>query len=155
MIVAPLNEAAVQAAATPNMKKAFAFLAGLSGRELADGRVDIDGEKVFALVQSYQSVAPGEAILLEAHHKYIDVQYMVAGREVIGWASTDRLDVSQPYDEAKEAWFGELPAASATLVRLVAGDAAVFYPTDGHAPRLADGAPAAVKKIVVKVAVGS
>jgi len=38
-------------------------------------------------------------------------------------------------------------------VHLIAGELAVLYPDDGHAPRLAAGAPSPVFKIVVKVAV--
>jgi YhcH/YjgK/YiaL family protein len=117
--------------------------------------VEIDGDRVFALVQSYQTVAAGDPVLCEAHRKYIDVQYVAAGEEVIGWASTGRLTITADYDQAKEAWFGTLPPADTTFVRLAAGELAVLYPTDGHAPRLAAGAPAAVKKIVVKVAVES
>jgi beta-galactosidase beta subunit len=38
-------------------------------------------------------------------------------------------------------------------VLLQAGQAAVFYPEDAHAPRLAAGKISSVMKIVVKVAV--
>jgi len=155
MIVAELGHIAGQIAPTPNLQKALSFLRQVRGAELPDGRVEIDGERVFALVQSCQTVAADDPIHFEAHRKYIDVQYVVAGEEVIGWASTGRLSVTADYDEAKEAWFGALAADDTTFVRLAAGELAVLYPTDGHAPRLAAGAPAAVKKIVIKVAVES
>ena len=153
MIVAKLEHMTGQIAPTPNMERALDFLRQVRGRDLPDGRVEIDGDRVFALVQSYQTVAPGDPVLCEAHRKYVDVQYVAAGREVIGWASADHLTVTEAYDEAKEAWFGAIPVADTTFVRLAAGELAVLCPTDGHAPRLAAGAPAGVKKIVVKVAV--
>ena len=155
MIVAKLDDIMTQIAPTPNMQRALDFLRQAPGADLPDGRVEIDGDRVFALVQSYQTVAAGDPVLCEAHRKYIDVQYVAAGQEIIGWASAGHLTVAADYDEAKEAWFGTLPAADTTFVRLAAGELAVLYPTDGHAPRLAAGAPAAVKKIVVKVAVES
>ena len=155
MIVAELEHLTGQIAPTPNMQRALDFLRQAHGSRLPDGKVEIDGNRVFALVQSYETVAASDPILFEAHRKYIDVQYVAAGQEIIGWASTGRLDVTARYDEVNEAWFGTLPAASTTFVRLTAGELAVLYPTDGHAPRLAADAPAAVKKIVVKVAVES
>jgi YhcH/YjgK/YiaL family protein len=115
---------------------------------LTDGRVEIDGDKVYALVQSYETVATDEP-RFEAHRKYLDVQYLASGEEVIGWASIDRLIVGVPYDEAKDASLGRVSPP----VRLSSGQLAVLYPADAHAPKLAAGAPAPVKKIVVKVAV--
>ena len=57
-----------------------------------------------------------------------------------------------PYDAAKDAWLGTVPAAEITPVRLSAGQLAVLYPADAHAPKRAAGAPVPVSKIVVKVA---
>ncbi len=155
MIAAKLHQMRAQSAWTPNMAKALDFLAQMEIADLADGRVEIDGDAVYALVQSYETSGAGDPVMLEVHKRYIDVQFVVHGQEVIAWVPTDRLPVSAEYDEAKEAWFGVIPAADATFVRLAAGEAGVFYPTDGHAPRLAAGAPGPVKKIVVKVAVES
>jgi biofilm protein TabA len=155
MIMAELEHITGQIAPTPNMQRALDFLRQAHGSSLPDGKVEIDGDRVFALVQSYETVAVSDPVLFEAHREYIDVQYVAAGQEIIGWASTGRLTVTAAYDEANEAWFGALAAADTTFVRLAAGELAVLYPSDGHAPRLATGAPAAVKKIVVKVAVES
>jgi biofilm protein TabA len=153
MIVATLDNLAVQMAPTPNLLRALGFLRQVYGTELPDGKVEIDGEDVFAFVQSYQTIAQGDPVVCEVHRKYIDVQYVAAGEEFIAWAPIEDLAVTKPYDEAGDAWLGTAPAASCTLVRLCAGQLALLYPTDGHAPRLATGAPAPVQKIVVKVAV--
>ena len=72
---------------------------------------------------------------------------------MIGWARIDRATVTIPYDPAKDAWLGTVPADEITSVRLAAGQLAVLYPTDTHTPRHAAGAAMAVKKIVVKVTV--
>ena len=39
-----------------------------------------------------------------------------------------------PYDPAKDAWLGTVPTDEITPVRLAAGQLAVLYPTDAHAP---------------------
>ena len=153
MIVAKLDDIMTQIAPTPNMQRALDFLRQAPGADLPDGRIEIAGDSVFALVQSYQTAPASDPVIFEAHRRYIDVQYMVAGDEVLAWASADHLTVTQMYNPASEAWLGTAPASDTTFVRLAAGELAVLYPTDGHAPRVAAGAPAAVKKIVVKVAV--
>lgn len=151
MIVAALREAESQAPPAPGLRKAFAFLRRPDVSALADGRHDIDGDRVFALVQRY-GTAVEAAPRFEAHRRYVDVQYLVAGEEVIGWAPLARLTVTEPYDEAKEAGFGTVAAGLWTPLVLQAGELAVLFPEDAHAPKLAAGPPSAVHKIVVKVA---
>jgi YhcH/YjgK/YiaL family protein len=89
----------------------------------------------------------------ECHRKYIDVQYIVSGEETIGWAPIELMSVTEAYDLEKDICFGIVPAGKWTPVFLEAGQLAVLYPEDGHAPRLAAGASSPVMKIVVKVAV--
>jgi len=151
MVVTDLEHAQEQFALTPALQKALTFLRQVRSSSLADGRVEIDGEQVYALVQSYETRS-GEP-KFEAHRKYLDVQYVAAGEEIIGWAFIGRMAVDAPYDEAKDVCLGHVPPGEVTPVRLSAGQMAVLYPTDAHAPKLAAGAPAPVKKIVVKVAV--
>jgi YhcH/YjgK/YiaL family protein len=78
---------------------------------------------------------------------------MVSGEEVIGWAPVERMRVTEDYDPARDIAFGSVRAGEMTPVFLAAGQLMVLYPEDGHAPRLAAGAPAMVMKIVVKVIV--
>jgi len=150
MIVTDISHFTEQIASTPALRKALAFLVDLPDRPLPDGRVEIDGDEVYALVQSYETQS-GDW-LFEGHRRYLDIQYVAAGEEVIGWAHLDRASVTEAYDPAKDAWLGIVPAAEITPVRLAAGQLAVLYPSDAHAPRHSAGAPMAVKKIVVKVA---
>jgi len=151
MIVTDVAHLAEQASLTPALRKALAFLANLPGQPLPDGRIVIDGNNAYAIVQSYETQA-GDW-LFEGHRKYLDIQYIFSGEEVIGWAHIDRAAVTMPYDPAKDAWLGTVPADEITPVRLSAGQLAVLYPTDAHAPKHAAGVPGPVKKIVVKVAV--
>ena len=50
---------------------------------LATGTYEIDGKQVYALVQEYQSKRPADG-KWEAHRKYIDLQYVVRGRNEWG-----------------------------------------------------------------------
>jgi YhcH/YjgK/YiaL family protein len=112
--------------------------------ELADG--------VYAIEQVYRT-KPRSKGFFESHRRYIDVQVIVAGAELMEVEDISRLTVSQAYDAERDfGKYADPPAASRLVMR--AGDVAVFYPVDGHRPMLqrADR-PELVRKIVVKVAV--
>jgi len=151
MIVVDLKHIDGQAAMTPVLKKAIAFLRSADLLALPDGRVEIDGNRVFALVQRFSTkwVATPK---FECHQKYVDIQYILSGEEIIGWAPTERMEITAAYDVDKDISFGTVAKGQWTPVHLQAGQMAVLYPEDGHAPKLALRNPSAVMKIVVKVA---
>ena len=152
MIVADLNNIDYQVPQTPSLRKALEFLRRSGVADLPDGRVDIDGDRVFALVQRYETVRT-EAPMFEYHRKYIDVQFLAKGEEVIGWAITETMKITKAYDEKKDICFGTVKKGKWTPVLLRAGQTAVLWPEDAHAPKLAADDPTQVMKIVVKVAV--
>ena len=137
---------------TPSLRKAFDFLQARDLLQLPDGRVDIDGDRVFALVQRYETVRT-DAPKYECHRKYIDVQFIATGEEVIGWATAERMSVTEAYDAGKDVCFGTIAAGTWTPVRLEAGQLMVLWPEDAHAPKGAARELSRVMKIVVKVAV--
>lgn len=65
----------------PRFVSAFDFLRRL-GSDPVIGRHDIDGDVVYALVQRYET-RPVAGMRLEAHRRYIDIQYVVRGSEAI------------------------------------------------------------------------
>jgi YhcH/YjgK/YiaL family protein len=152
MIATDLMHIERQVLLTPTLVKAIEFLRRPDLAALSVGRVEIDGDRVFALPQRYET-APAETPRFEYHRKYIDIQFIVEGEEVIGWAPSGQMKITEPYDREKDVTFGTVPPDAMTPVRLRAGQLAVLYPEDAHAPRLAAGAPAKVCKIVVKVEV--
>ena len=152
MIATDLKNADKQLPSSPAFRQALAFLRRRDLAALPDGRYEIDGDRVFAMAQRYETAALTEP-RFEAHRKYIDVQFIAAGSEVIGWAPVSGLEITEAYDAEKDVCFGPVKTGLWTPVRLGAGELAVLYPEDAHAPRLAAGSPATVVKVVVKVAV--
>ena len=136
---------------TTAIKKAIGFLERTDIHGLVDGRVEIDGEQIYAIVQRYETMII-DAPRLEYHKKYIDIQYVVSGEEVIGWAPAERLTVTEAYNPDADICFGTVPKGKITPVYMQAGQVVILYPEDGHAPKLAAGAPSQVFKIVIKVA---
>lgn len=153
MIVTDLEHTSGRLPAGGLFYRALEFLRRKDLLTLPDGRVGIEGERVFAIVQSYTPAVAAEPEF-EYHRKYIDVQYIASGAEIIGWAPAGRLTTTKPYDADKDAGFGSVRAGEWTPVRLEAGQLAVFYPEDAHAPKLPAGEAAPVMKIVVKIALG-
>lgn len=152
MIITDLAHIEHQASMTLVMHKAVSFLRQPTVKTLTDGKIEIDGNRVFALVQRYETTSTGEP-KFEYHQKYIDVQFIVSGEEIIGWVPRNRMKITEAYDAGRDVCFGIAASGSVISVHLQAGQLAVLYPEDGHAPKLAVGAPSSVMKIVVKVAV--
>ena len=58
------------------------------------GRQEIDGDKVYANVQEYETK---ETFGIEAHRRYIDIQMLVFGKEILGVIPvSDDLPVTTP-----------------------------------------------------------
>lgn len=152
MIISNIENAPEQVLMNQKMEVAFHFLQNTNLEDLPDGRIEIDGIQVFAIVESYQTKQFSTSIEFEGHKKYIDVQYVVVGQEVMGWAHLSEVQVTTSYDDKTDAWLGFLPIDKVNLFRISARQIAIFFPTDAHAPQLASGKSAPVKKIVIKIA---
>ena len=150
MLVTTLDHAAGNDYLAARFQKAYAFLNRDDLGSLPLGRVDIDGDAVFANVQEYDTV-PAEEKQLEAHRRYYDVQFVVSGEELLQYAQLEGLDEAQPFDEGNDFGLYATPARTTDVV-LRAGDMAVLAPEDAHKPGCTLGAePCHVRKIVVKV----
>ena len=151
MIVAKLDQVAQQATVSPRLRKGLEFLQNLDSQKLEPGTVEIDGQEVYAMIQTYTSREVTESPRFEAHRKYLDIQYVVSGFEAMGWAPLDQLAVNVPYDDERDRALGTVPVDARTFVLFGAGYAIVLYPSDAHAPMLAAGKPEPIVKVVVKV----
>jgi len=113
-------------------------------------RVDLAGGS-FALEQPYQAKPRSEGFF-ESHQKYIDVQVIVEGEELMEVEDITRLTVSQPYNPERD-FLKYADTTTASVLRMRAGDLAIFFPEDGHMPSLQWRGPELVRKTVVKVPV--
>jgi YhcH/YjgK/YiaL family protein len=147
MIMDELTEWRRYAEVLPGLTQAFEFLEKLDATR-PDGRYEIDGNRIYCLVQRYRTKSDNA---FEAHRNYVDVQYIVAGRETILWSPLATLTmVTQPYAADRDVGFFATPATS-TPLRLSAGQFAILFPADGHAPCLENDGACDVVKAVVKV----
>ena len=155
MIVAKVEDLFVQIPALKGLERGLHFILDARDQALADGRIEVDGDRVYVLVQSYDTVPAAADSKFEAHRRYIDIQYIAEGREGIGYARLSDMTVTKEYNPDKDVVNGTVTPDACTVVKLEPGMAGIFFPEDAHAPKLALGTPGAVKKIVVKVLVGA
>jgi YhcH/YjgK/YiaL family protein len=134
----------------PRMAAALEALTDPGLLAKTDGRYELDGDRLVAIVQTYQT-KPREQGAWEAHRRYIDVQFVAAGSELMGYAPLASLIAREPYDVAKDVAFYD--GAGAGFLRVDAGMVAIFHPHDAHMPSLMLDAPQWVRKIVLKVRV--
>jgi len=148
MILDVLENAERYVGAHPALATAFAFLRRPDLALLPDGRVELDGDRLFALVQCPAGRGRAGA-RLEAHRKYADIQFVVSGREEYGWrARAEAPVVTEPYDEARDIeFFGGAPTL---WLPAPPGVFTVFFPDDLHAPLAGSGH---LQKVVIKVRV--
>jgi len=148
VILDTLPHAAFSHALGPRFAAGLEWLATFSP-DAADGRQDIDGDNVFALVQSYDTVPAAEK-KFEAHHTHVDIQYVARGTEVIHYAPIAHMQPVMEYDAVKDYLLYADPAIS-TPLHLGPGSFAIFHPQDGHKPGCISGASCRIKKVVIKV----
>lgn len=158
----PFSTLQGQLAADRRFAAALAYAAEvLDPRSAAQARLSLvpEGETVrielaggaFALEQAYRTKPRPEGFF-ESHRKYIDLQLVVSGEELMEVEDIGRLVVSAPY-VAERDLVKYADAAVASHLRMRAGDGAVFFPEDGHMPSLQWRGPAFVRKSVVKIPV--
>jgi YhcH/YjgK/YiaL family protein len=135
----------------PELDRALKYLADTDFSTLKDGKHEIDGEAIFALVSTYET-EPGNVRSFEAHRKHVDLQYLLSGREIIHWAPLQELTPVGEYSDEKDIVF--LSGDSRARLRLSPGTFALFYPEDAHKPNCAWDTPQPARKVVVKVRVG-
>ncbi len=136
----------------PLLKKVEDFVVDFKNGKLADGTYEIDGKRVFAMVQSYRTRQQTHEMMFEAHKKYIDLQYIVNGIEKIRWARLDSVDlVEEKYSTGGDIAFYEGDAMfDFTLTK---GTFLLLYPEDAHLPGLSAQKDVNVRKIVFKIQV--
>ena len=110
---------------------------------------EIGSEGIYAILQEYAPKKKADRSI-ESHHKYIDIQFMVEGKEYLGYAYKNNLK-SCGYDTEHDT---ELFTGDITLLPFHKNYFAIFFPEDAHMPGVkSHGSTQTVKKIVIKVPV--
>lgn len=131
-------------------EKVLQVLEKYSDPSLEPGKYEIDGERVFAVVQGYDT-KEAQADKFENHRKYIDIQYIVKGCEQIHVKEMSTLTVDFPFDEPHDYEFYKTPESYVTC-ELESGEFAVFWPGETHRPGVMTQKGAApLRKVIFKI----
>jgi YhcH/YjgK/YiaL family protein len=148
MILDTLANAATYGGVHPSFPRAFAWLSTFDPAT-PDGRYEIGGPSLLAIVQRYITASTQEK-KWETHRLHGDIQYVVSGREQIGYSARESLMVKTPYNPEKDAEFYEPPAGPHPSLLLASGSFAIFLPQDGHQPGVMEETPGEICKVVIK-----
>ncbi len=143
-------------------EKAFSFIQKLQDsnsdeyKTLANTKIDectklVLDENCFVLFQSYITKDKVDCFY-ESHKKYIDIQYIFDGEEIMEVENVNNLEISKEYDENLDyAKYFQTNNASSLLIRKC--ELAIFYPNDAHMPCIKVNKNEKVIKAVFKIAV--
>jgi len=132
--------------------KAFLFLKNTNLDTISPGKYPIDGENAFAVV-SEGSTKAFEATKWEAHRKYLDIQYVIKGKEKMGKAPIAKATEIDPFSETKDIGFYTVPEGEATYHVAAPEAFLLFFPKDAHRPGVKIEGSDATKKVVIKIKV--
>jgi len=150
MIVDELTSWRSNYRAIKGLGEAFNFLEKKANEKLPAGRHDIDDD-TYALSSKYTTKSAVES-QFETHRKYIDIQYIISGEEVIEWAPMETLQANSEYNSEKDYTLYNRTDRS-SRIKMYPGYFMVLFPTDGHMPGCQLNGPAEVHKVVLKVSV--
>ena len=148
MIVDCLDRWKRYASAHPLFERAFEYLARPDLAELPFGKEVLVPDRLIAISREDEGRGKSGS-KLEVHDKFIDIQFTVAGCELIGWKPRAMCgEFTEPFNAEKDTGFyAEEPLV---YVPVPAGHFAVFWPDEAHGPLAGD---TTVRKVIMKVAV--
>ena len=144
MIICPWKDIKKYASLLPGIDEAVEAINGLNTYEPATYQLS-DGNRF--MVMGGTTIEPGMA---EAHRKYLDIQYIVKGKEVMGWADLADCKPEGDFSEEKDIGFY---SGDFEFITVNEGICYVVFPEDAHMPSRHLDVPNDYVKIVVKLKV--
>ena len=120
----------------PGIAAGLKFLAETDLATLADGRYELDGDRVFANVMSYETKA--ENPTPERHEKYADIFCLLEGEEEVAVCPVEELGGVIMANPEGDIW---LHRGEGVRLPLGGGRFLALFPGDGHAPALGPHGP--------------
>ena len=145
MIICPWKDIMRYAPVVKGLEEAVAAVNALT--EYEDKKVYplSDGNRFF--ISATTTKAPA---LAEAHREFLDIQYVVKGKEVVGWANLADCKQEGEFNETKDVgkYSGEFE-----YITVPEGICYVVFPEDAHMPSCHLDVPNDFVKVVVKLKV--
>lgn len=150
MIFDNLNNCNLYFPVHPDFEKAFNFLKNTNFSSADCGKIEIENDKIFAMISNYKT-KPIFDVKWESHKKYIDIQCLITGAELIGFSDIKNMIALTEYDENKDILFY---SGEGHYLTLDTTNFAIFFPQDAHAPCISlTENQENVLKVVIKIKV--
>ena len=130
------------------VRRAFEYIASTDFSSMKAGRYDVEGNRIYALLQERDSL-PLHLAPFENHHRYLDLQTTQSGEEWLGYCPIDWLTPVGPYNAETDV---QLYSGTGSLQRSYVGSFAIFFPEDGHQPYVTSADPKPLRKLVMRIA---
>lgn len=144
MIICPWKDIQKYASLLPGIEEAFQTVNALENYE--PNTYQLSGGNRFFVVAG-TTIAPDVA---EAHRKYLDIQYIVKGKETMGWADLADCVPATEFSEEKDIG---MYSGDFTFTTIREGMCYVVFPEDVHMPGRHLDVPNDYVKVVVKLKV--
>jgi biofilm protein TabA len=132
------------------LKEVLKLLKNCYFSTLTNGKYNILGDDIFLIINEYETKNNKDK-KAEQHEKYIDIQYMIKGKETIGIGySNENNKVLDEYDSTKDR-ISYSVVHDEKQIQLKAGMFAIFFPSDIHRPEVDFEGRQKVRKAVIKL----
>ena len=128
--------------------KVIAWLKTQPLQTIAPGKYPIDGDNAFAIV----SQGPTKALAdtkWESHHDYIDLHYVISGKEQLGEAPLATAKVTHPFDGTSDN--ANYDTDNGQFYTAEPGTFFLFFPENVHRAGIAASGTPQDKKLVIKI----
>lgn len=147
MIIDSLANAHKYFSLHPSFKAAFDYIGSTDLATKEPGKFDIDAELKGAVISKKGTSVEESIAKFECHDHNIDIQVCLVGTETIGWKPRETCNEPKgEYNAEKDVQFySDKPDM---YFQLKAGQFAILYPNDVHAPMIGEDV---ITKTVIKV----
>ncbi len=150
MIIDSVKNAEIYTRINPNLKVALDFIKTHDISSMEPGRYPLAEGDVLVIIKKGYSTKNEEQCKWENHRDFLDIQYLLYGREKIGYCPVSRMQAKTPYDpESDKTLYNSTDEGFYT--RLFPGDFVILFPDDVHMTLISDGEATINNKAVIKV----
>ncbi|KID02430.1 hypothetical protein PU00_11745 [Hafnia alvei] len=133
------------------LQRALNFLRTTDFSQQTVGEVEIDGRNIYAQIID-MTTRPKKDNRPEVHRRYIDIQFLAKGEEIICVAAErGNNKISESLLAERDIIFYHYVNDESELT-MIEGSYAIFFPQDVHRPGCIKNKATSIRKVVVKVA---
>lgn len=149
MIIDKIENISKYIGLTKNLDSAIKYVEKGININIENGVHEIVGKQVYAVAAEYKT-KDFDSSKNEAHKKYIDIQILLKGEEIVFASNTKDLIITEDYNDEKDVLFFE--KTKAIKIDFEKEIFCIFFPWDAHMPGVKNNkGMSEIKKVVLKV----